>query len=119
MDGDVGDAELQGLKIRIDGHELDPGNPGLDHPIDRVDPTAANPNHPNLRLVRLTASGRLVLRLLPPISRSFHHRLNLPPRSPRLLGENPLKPLRRGLGRATFTRLFRGGTRRLTRGWRR
>ena len=27
VDGDVGDAELQRLKVGVDGHELDPGDP--------------------------------------------------------------------------------------------
>jgi len=35
--GDVGDAELQRLKIGVDGHEFDPGDAGVDHPVDRVD----------------------------------------------------------------------------------
>jgi hypothetical protein len=105
VDGDVGNAELQGLKIGVDRHELDPGNPGLDHPVDRVDAATANPDNANLRLVRLTTPRRLILRLLPPITRSFHNRLNLPSRSPRLLRENPLKPLRRGLRRTLSARI--------------
>jgi hypothetical protein len=105
VDGDVGDAELKGLKIGVDRHELDPGDPGLDHAVDRVDATAADPNHTNLRLVRLPTPGRLILRLLPPITRSFHNRLDLPPPGTRLLGENPFKPLRRGLCRTLSARI--------------
>jgi hypothetical protein len=69
--------------------------------------------------VRLTAARRLILRLLPPITRSFHNRLDLPPRRTRLLGKNPLKPLRRGLGRTLSARLCDVCLGRLTRGWRR
>jgi len=97
VDGDVGHAELQRLKIRIDGHELNSGNPRLNHPVDRVDAAAADADDPNNRLVRLATTGRLILRLLPPITRSFHNRLNLTPPIAGLLGENPFKPLRRRL----------------------
>ena len=42
VDGDVGGAVLQRLKIGVDGHELDPGDAGLDHPVDGVDAAAAD-----------------------------------------------------------------------------
>ena len=51
--GDVGDAELQRLKIGVDGHELDPGDVRVDHPVDRVDAGAADADDPDHRLVRL------------------------------------------------------------------
>jgi hypothetical protein len=98
VDGDVRHAQLKRLKIGIDGHELDPGNPGLDHTVDGVDATATNTDNPNHRLVRLATPRRLVLRLLPPVSRSFNYRLDLAARRARLLGENPFKPLGRRLG---------------------
>ena len=98
VDGDVGDAELQRLKIGVDGHELDPGDAGVDHPVDRVDAGAADADDFDHRLVRLPAPGRLISRLLAPVARVFRHEL-LPPRQ-RLLGEDPLQPLRSGLGRA-------------------
>ena len=98
VDGDVSDAELQRLKIGVDGHELDPGHAGVDHPVDRVDAGAADPDDFDHRLVRLAAARRLVSRLLPPVPRIFRHEL-LPPRL-RLLGEDPLQPLRSGLGRS-------------------
>jgi hypothetical protein len=47
--------------------------------------------------MRLPATGRLILRLLPPIPRSFDNGLKLTPPIAGLLGENPFKPLRRGL----------------------
>ena len=80
VDGDVGDAELQRLKIGVDGHELDPGDPGLDHPVDGVDAGAADADDPDHRLVRLAAAGRLVGGLLAPVARRLHDRLKLPPR---------------------------------------
>jgi hypothetical protein len=101
VNGDVGHAELQRLKIRINGHELDPGNPSLNHPIHSIDTTATNAHNPNYRLMRLPTPRRLVLRLLPPIPRSFDNRLHFaPPVLLRLLRENALQPLRRRLLRA-------------------
>jgi hypothetical protein len=47
--------------------------------------------------MRLTAPGRLIGRLLPPIARSLNDRLDLPPLRFRLLGKDPLQPLRRRL----------------------
>ena len=79
VDRDVGDAELQRLKIGVDGHELDPGDPRLDHAVDRVDAAAADADDANHGLVRLAAARRLVLRLLTPVSRTFHDRLKLTP----------------------------------------
>ena len=70
VDGDVGDAELQRLKIGVDGHELDPGDAGLDHPVDGVDAGAADADDADHRLVRLAAAGRLVLGLLAPVARA-------------------------------------------------
>ena len=35
VDGQVGGALLQRLKIGVDGHELDAGDAGLDHAVDR------------------------------------------------------------------------------------
>ena len=67
--GDVGDAELQRLKIGVDGHELDPGDAGVDHPVDRVDAGPADADDFDHRLVRLAAPGRLVGRLLAPVPR--------------------------------------------------
>jgi hypothetical protein len=46
--------------------------------------------------MRLTAAGRLVLRLLPPVPGRFDDRLDLSA-LPGLLGEDPLQSLRRGL----------------------
>ena len=69
VDGDVGDAELQRLKIGVDGHELDPGDAGVDHPVDRVDAGAADADDLDHRLVRLAAARRLVGRLLAPVAR--------------------------------------------------
>jgi hypothetical protein len=103
VDGDVGHAELKRLKIGVDRHELDPGNPGLDHAVDGIDATPADTHDPDDRLMRLATAGRLILRLLPPIPRSFHNRLNLTSLA-RLLGEHTLQPLRRGLFRATLAR---------------
>src|SRR5204863_4253719 len=100
VDGDVGYAELQRLKVRVDGHELDTGNARLDHAVDGIDPTAPHAYDANLRLVRLTAARRLVLGLLAPIPGRLDHRLDLPPRRTRLLGEDPLQPLGRGLLRS-------------------
>jgi hypothetical protein len=108
---------LEGLKIGVDGHELNPGNPSLDHPIHGINATAANPHNPNNRLMRLPTPRRLILRLLPSVPRSFNHRFNFPP-LPRLLGEDPLQPLGRSLGRAPFARLCGVEIRRLARGWR-
>jgi hypothetical protein len=56
--------------------------------------------------MRLTTSRRLILRLLTPIPRSFDNRLNLSPSMPRLLGENPLQPLGRGLACLLESRLL-------------
>ena len=98
VDGDVGDAELQRLKIGVDGHELDPGNPGVDHAVDGVDAGAADADDADHRLVRLAAARRLVRRLLAPVARRFHDRLELTPSRLRFLGEDPLQPLRRSLG---------------------
>ena len=95
VDGDVGDAELQRLKIGVDGHELDPGHVRVDHPVDRVDPGAANAHDPDHRLMRLPTARRLILRFLPPIPRRFTAAASCP-RS-RLLGEDPFQPLGRGL----------------------
>jgi hypothetical protein len=97
VNGDVGHAELQRLKIRVDCHELNPGDPSLDHPIDSINAATANPDDPNNRLMRLATTGRLILRLLPPITRSFNDRLKLTSSRLRLLREDPLKPLRRSL----------------------
>ena len=94
VDGDVGDAELQRLKIGVDRHELDPRNPRLDHAVDGVDATATDTHNPNHGLVRLAASRRLVLRLLAPVARAFDDRLELPPSMQRLLGEVPLRAAR-------------------------
>jgi hypothetical protein len=47
--------------------------------------------------MRLTTSGRLIGRLLAPIPRHLHHRLNLSPSLLRLLGEDSLQPLRGSL----------------------
>src|SRR4051794_14164505 len=92
VDGDVSDAELQGLQIGVDSHELDPRHAGVDHPVDRVDAGAADAHHLDHRLVGLAAPRRLVGRLLAPIARVFRREL-LPPRR-RLLVENPFQPLR-------------------------
>jgi hypothetical protein len=102
VDGDVGHAELQRLKIRVDGHELNPGNPSLNHPVHGIDAAAAHADDPNNRLMRLPTTGRLILRLLPPVPRGFHNRLELttPIAVTGLLGENPFEPLRRCLLRA-------------------
>ena len=129
VDGDVGDAELQRLKIGVDRHELDPGDAGVDHPVDRVDAGAADADDFDHRLVRLAAPRRLVSRLIAPVARVFRHEL-LPPRQ-RLLGEDPLQPLRSGLGRSSSRSAswsYRAGAssccsgtsarRRLCRGWR-
>jgi len=97
VDGDVGHAELQRLKIRVDGHELDPRNPRLDHPVHSIHTAATHTDDPNDRLMRLPTPRRLILRLLPPITRSFNNRLKLTSSRLRLLRENPLKPLRRSL----------------------
>ena len=48
---DVGVRGLQGLKVGVDRDELDPGEPGLDHPVDRVDAGAADADHAEHRLV--------------------------------------------------------------------
>ena len=69
VDGDVGDAELQRLKIGVDRHELDPGDAGVDHAVDGVDAGPADPDDPDHRLVRLPAPGRLIGRLLAPVAR--------------------------------------------------
>ncbi len=59
-----------------------PGNPRLDHAVDRVDTAAADTDDSNHRLVRLAAPRRLVGRLLAPVARRFHDRLKLtPPRA--------------------------------------
>jgi hypothetical protein len=100
VNGDVGHAELQRLKIGVDGHELDPGNPRLNHPVHGIDPTTTNAHNPNNGLMRLATTGRLILRLLPPIPRSFNNRLKLTPPIAGLLGEHSFKPLRRRLLRA-------------------
>jgi hypothetical protein len=100
VDGDVGHAELQRLKIRVDRHELDPGNPSLDHPIHSIDATTPDPHDPDDRLVRLTTPRRLISRLLPPIPRSFDNRLKLPSSLLGFLGKHSFKPLRRSLLRA-------------------
>jgi len=99
VNGDVGHAELQRLKIGVDGHELNPGDPSLNHPVHSINATATNPHDPNHRLMRLPTPRRLVLRLLPPIPRSFDDRLNLTPpiAMTGLLGKDPFKPLRRSL----------------------
>ena len=75
VDGDVGDAELQRLKVGVDRHELDPGDAGVDHPVDGVDAGAADADDFDHRLVRLAAAGRLVGRLLAPVARVFRHEL--------------------------------------------
>jgi len=60
VDGDVGDAELQRLQVGVDGHELDPGDAGVDHPVDGVDAGPADADDLDHRLVGLAAAGRLV-----------------------------------------------------------
>ena len=39
---DVGIAHEQGLRVGVDRDELDPFQPGVDHPVDSVDTTAAD-----------------------------------------------------------------------------
>jgi hypothetical protein len=53
--------------------------------------------------MRLPTTRRLIGRLLPPITRSFHNRLNLPTLRLGLLREDPLQALRWSL----FRRLWR------------
>jgi len=111
MHGDVGDAELQRLKVGVDRHKLDPGHVRIDHPVDRVDAGAADAHHPDHRLMRLAAAGRLVLGFLAAVAGSLGGRFNS---RRRLLGEDPLQPLGgrparpafsgRGLGLFSFTR---------------
>jgi hypothetical protein len=96
VDGDVGHAELQGLKVGVDRHELDPWNPSLDHAVHSIDATPADTHDPDDRLMRLPTARRLILRLLPPVSRSFNYRLDLAT-LPGLLGKHTLQPLGRGL----------------------
>jgi hypothetical protein len=118
VDGDVGDAELQRLKIGVDGHELDPGHVRVDHPVDRVDAGTADADNPDNRLMRLPTSRRLVLRFLPPVPRSLG---SLFSSRNGLLRKDPLQPFRRRFGRLSFTRrrLIPLSFRRLSRGWRR
>ena len=73
-----------------------PGNPRLDHAVDGIDAGAPDADHPDHRLVRLTAAGRGVLGLLAPVTRVFEDRLDLAPLL-RLLGEDSLEPFRRCL----------------------
>ena len=42
VDGDVGVGLLERLQVGVDGEEFDPGNPGVDHAVDRVDAGAAD-----------------------------------------------------------------------------
>src|SRR5436309_14424532 len=71
MDSDVGARLLEGLKIGVDRHELDPGNPGVDHPVDRVDAGAPDADDANHRLVGTWRSGRrrVGTRFLAPVDR--------------------------------------------------
>src|SRR5437763_16209138 len=39
---DVGIGHCQGLCVRVGGDELDPSQPGVDHPVDRVRAAAAD-----------------------------------------------------------------------------
>ena len=88
VDGDVGDADLQRLKIGVDGHELDARDPRLDHAVDRVDAGTADADHADHRCVRLAAAGRRVLGLLAPVARAFR-------RSARARGAGGAAPRRR------------------------
>jgi hypothetical protein len=69
MDGDVGDAQLQRLKVCVDGHELDAGYVRVDHAIDGIDSRTAHADDADDGLMGLAAPRRLVLRVLPPIAR--------------------------------------------------
>ena len=100
VDGDVGDAELQRLKVGVDRHELDPGDPRVDHAVDRVDAGAADADDPDHRLVRLAAARRLVGRLLAPVARVARRRLARGACVARLLGEDSLEALGSGSRRA-------------------
>ena len=112
--GDVGDAELQGLKIGVDRHELDPGDASVDHAVDRVDAGTADADDFDHRLVRLAAARRLVGRLFAPVARVAHGRflVALVARL-RFLGEDPLQALRRGLGGRSWSGEGRGSRLRL------
>ena len=52
--GDVGGALLERLQVGVDGDELDAGDAGLDHPVDRVDAAAADADDAQPRLRRST-----------------------------------------------------------------
>jgi hypothetical protein len=71
MNGHVGRADLERLKVGVDGHELDPRNLGLDHAVDRVDTRATDADHPDDRAAR-SGGGRVVLRLLAPPARRLY-----------------------------------------------
>ena len=96
VDGDVGDAELQRLKIGVDRHELDPGDAGVDHPVDRVDAGPADADDLDHRLVRLAAAGRLVGGLLAAVARGA--------------ADSPAARSRRGCGSSEKTRFRRSGS---------
>ena len=98
VDGDVGDAELQRLKIGVDRHELDPGDAGVDHPVDRVDAGAADADDFDHRLVRLARAGRLVGGLLAAVARGLAGSPRASTARARLLGEDPFQALGGGLG---------------------
>src|SRR6202040_809027 len=86
--GYVRDADLQRLKVGVDGHELDAGNASLDHAVDGVYAATPDADDPDHRLVRLTAAFRRILRLLAPIPGNFHDRLDL---ATTRLGEDSLQ----------------------------
>jgi hypothetical protein len=52
MHRDVGRRLLQGLEVRVDGHELDPGDLRLDHAVDRVHARAPDTHHADHRQLR-------------------------------------------------------------------
>ncbi len=52
MHGDVGQRLLKRLKIGVDRHELDAGDAGLDHAVDRVHAGAADADHADHGRVR-------------------------------------------------------------------
>ena len=57
VDGQVGHAELERLKVGVDRHELDARDLGLDHAVDGVDAAAADADHADDRRMRHAAAG--------------------------------------------------------------